>query len=215
MSILKKISTFYMNKDEKYDKSYYLNNHLRKINSFFGFFIKRYYGYIATYIMANPAKIKNNDKVLDIGCGVGILVEQFNKNGYRAIGVDVNEEAIRNSISPDNCFLVKTTAKLNYPDNYFDLVVSREVLEHIPSNQIDACINEWGRVSKGKMIHIIAVEERGPSAIDDPAHVNVQTEKWWINKFKKHGYRTIKKPKKLFFSPFGNQGYLMCIKDKL
>lgn len=202
-----------MNKNEKYDKSYFLDNHLKRINSFFGFFIKLYYGYIVSYIMANPAKLRKGNKVLDIGCGIGILVEQFNKKDYQAIGVDVNKEAIKNSISPGKCFLVKTTAKLDYPNNHFDLVVSREVLEHIPDNHIDDCINEWDRVSKGKMVHIIAVKERGPSAIEDPAHVNVQTEKWWINKFNKHGFNVLKKPRKLFFSPFGNEGYFMFIKD--
>ncbi len=203
-----------MNKNEKYDRSYFLNNYLRWTNSpLFGCFIKLYYRYIASYIMANPAKLKKGDRVLDIGCGVGILVEQFNKLGYQAVGVDVNEEAIKNSVCPSNCFLVKTTAKLDYPDNYFDLVVSREVLEHIPYDQIDDCIDEWDRVSKGKMIHIIAVKERGSSAIDDPTHVNVQTEEWWIRKFEEHGFSVIKKPK-IFFSLFGSERYLMCVKSK-
>lgn len=213
MSIIKKISPIYMNKKDRYDESYYFNNHIKRLNSFRGFFVKLYYRYIASYIMAKAAKLKKNDKVLDIGCGVGTLVQQFNKLGHQAIGVDVNIEAIKNSLSPKNCFLVKTTAKLDFPKNYFDLVVSREVLEHIPVDQIDDCIKEWDRVSKGKMIHIIAVKERGISAIDDPTHVNVQTENWWMNKFKEHGYKTIKKPKKFFFSPFGSEGYLMFIKE--
>ncbi len=165
--------------------------------------------------MARAVGLKKSDKVLDIGCGVGALVEQFNKLGYQAIGVDVNEEAIKNSIYPKNCLLVQTTAKLSYPDNYFNLVVSREVLEHISADHIDDCIKEWDRVSVGKMIHIIAVTERGPSATDDITHVNVQFEKWWIEKFKEHGYKTIIKPQKLFFSLFGTKGYLMFIKNKI
>ncbi|NMB56601.1 class I SAM-dependent methyltransferase, partial [Candidatus Beckwithbacteria bacterium] len=96
---------------------------------------------------------------------------------------------------------------------YFDLVVSREVLEHIPHNEIDSCIDEWDRVSQGKMVHIIAVSERGPSAIDDPVHINVQSENWWINKFKQHDYQAIKNPQKFFISPFGNSGYLMFLKN--
>ncbi len=203
-----------INKNKRYDRSYFYNNHIKWLNSFCGFFIKQYYRYIASYVMAKAAGLKKEDKVLDIGCGVGALVEQFNKLGYQAIGVDVNKEAIKNSIYLKNCFLVQTTAKLPYHDNYFDLVVSREVLEHIPADQIDACINEWDRVSAGKMIHIIAVTERGPSATDDITHVNVQFEKWWIKKFMKHGYWAIRKPQKLFFSLFGTKGYLMFIKRR-
>ena len=209
MSIIERISTIYANKNKRYNRSYFFNNHLRWLNLFCGFFVKQYYRYIVDYVMAKPARLKKNARVLDIGCGVGILVEQFNKLGYQAVGIDVNKEAIKNSICPKNCFLVQTAAKLSYSDNYFNLVVSREVLEHISVSDIDACINEWDRVSVGKMIHIIAVRERGLSAIDDPMHVNVQSEKWWIEKFKQHGYRTTRKPQKFFFSHFGSKGYLM------
>lgn len=212
MNILKNISRFYMNKNDRYDESYFINNHLRWLNSIFGFLIRLYYRYLASYIMAKAAKLKKNDRVLDIGCGVGILVEQFNKLGYQAVGVDVSEEAIKNSIYPSSCRLVETTAKLDYPNNHFDLVVSREVLEHIPISQIDACIDEWDRVSKGKMIHIIAVRERGPSALDDPTHVNLQSEQWWVEKFMEHGYEARRKPQKFFFSPFGSDGYFLFIR---
>lgn len=210
---MKKISSVYMNKNKCYDDDYYLKNHLNKINSIYGFFIEFYYRYLASYIFAKAARIEKSDKILDIGCGVGILVKQFNKLGFEAIGVDVNKPAIKNSIFPKKCLRVKTTARLNFSDNYFDLIVSREALEHIPPEKIDDCIKEWDRVSKGKMVHIIAVSERGISAINDPSHVNVQSENWWIKKFKQHGYKAMRKPRKLFFSPFGSSGYLMFIKD--
>ncbi len=213
MGFFNKISKHYMNKHDKYDKDYYLKNHISALKSPFGFLVKLYYRYIASYIMAGPANLKKGDKVLDIGCGVGILIEQFNSLGFKGEGVDVNKQAIKNSIYPSRCSLVESTGKLKFSDNYFDLVVSREVLEHIPEKNIDQCIKEWDRVSNGKMVHIIAVSERGPSAVDDPAHINVKSVNWWINKFKKNGYKAIRQPQKLFLSPFGKQGYLMFIKE--
>jgi len=210
--LLGKISQLYMNKKDRYDDEYYINNHLRHLNSFYGFMIRSYYKYIAKHCMITPSRLRKKAKILDVGCGVGILVREFNKLGYNAIGIDVNKSAINNSICPEKCFLIKSCSKLNYPENYFDLIVSREVLEHIQPSEIDNCIREWDRIGKGVMIHIIAVCERGASAIDDPTHVNVKTEKWWINKFKKNGYKTIKNPTRLFFSQFGNSGYLMMKK---
>lgn len=211
--MLEKIGIIFMNKNKNYDDAYYFHNHLEHLNSFYGFIIKLYYRYLASYIMAEPAKIRKGNKILDIGCGIGILVEQFNKLGYKAIGIDVNQAAIKNSICPNNCFLTKTTAKLDYPDGIFDLIVSREVLEHIPEAEIDACLEEWERVSKGKMVHIIAVSERGASATNDPAHVNVKSENWWSKKFASHGYTVKIKPKKMFFSLFGSKGYFMIYKN--
>jgi cyclopropane fatty-acyl-phospholipid synthase-like methyltransferase len=214
MQLIDKISPLYMNQEKTYDEAYFLANHLRKLRSWRGYFVRRYYRYVASYAMAGAAKLHPHAKVLDIGCGVGILVQQFIKLGYQAKGVDVSQAAIANSIIPQHCSLVATTAKLDYPDQYFDLVVSREVLEHIPAEDIDACIDERDRVSKGKMVHIIAVRERGTSAINDPTHVNVQAEQRWITTFAKHQYKAIRQPRKCFFSPFGNKGYLMFTKDR-
>jgi ubiquinone/menaquinone biosynthesis C-methylase UbiE len=201
-----------MNSNPDYDQSYYQQNHLSKLKFPLRFFVKLYYRYLAGYIMAETAGVDKNSRVLDLGCGVGILVEQFNKLGFNSVGVDVNPAAVNNSIKKSKCQLVETTAELDFPDNYFDLVVSREVLEHIKADRIDACIKEWERVGKGKMVHIIAVKERGKSATQDPAHVNVQSEQWWKDKFAAHGYQVQIKPNKLFFSPFGNEGYFLCTK---
>ncbi len=209
MKFIHRIGKIFMNHDRRYDQSYYIDNHLGNLNSGFGFLFRWYYRYIARYIMAGPAGI-NDGKVLDVGCGVGALVREFNNIGFEAVGVDVNDAAIENSVYA-KCSLVKTSAQLDFPDNNFDLVVSREVLEHIEKKEIDSCIREWDRVCKGKMVHIIAVEERGPSAVNDPMHVNVQKEEWWKNKFAEHGYKAVR-PRRLFWSPFGSSGYFMFVK---
>jgi len=185
------------------------NYYLKPLNSWYGSIIHLYYKYLAHYCMTKPAHLKKGSKILDVGCGVGTLVHQFNKLGHQATGIDVNKNAIQNTISPRNCFLVQNSSKLDYPENFFDLIVSREVLEHIPASEIDDCINEWHRISKGLMIHIIAVSDRGSRVINDPAHINVQSERWWIDKFFAHGYKVIRRPSNKYFYPFGNSGYLM------
>lgn len=183
------------------------------LNAWYGEIIILYYKYIAKYCMARPAKIKKGSKVLDIGCGIGSLVLAFNKLGYDATGIDINSEAIKKSVCAEKCFHVVDSSRLNYPDNYFDLVVSREVIEHIHLAEIDDCIKEWDRVGKGAMVHIIAVKERGPRVLHDPAHKNVQSEQWWIRKFKDYEYKVIRYPSKMYFYPFGNSGYLMMNKE--
>jgi ubiquinone/menaquinone biosynthesis C-methylase UbiE len=210
--IFRKAGPLFMSREASYDEDYYHHNHLRHLNSSYGFIIKWYYRYIAHLCMVLPSKIRPGAKVIDIGCGVGTLVQQLHELHYQPTGVDVNECAIRNSICPGKCHLVSTTASLDYPDKYFDLIVSRECLEHIPETDIDRCILEWDRVGNGCMVHIIATEERGESVTDDPLHVNVKPEQWWVNKFTTFGYKTIRSPMKLFFSPFGSSGYFMMVK---
>ena len=186
--------------------------YLRHLVEWYGPLVKLYYKYIAQHCMIRPAKLKKGSKILDIGCGIGLLVYCFNKLGYDAKGIDVNPNAIACSLEPLNSICVEQSSKLPFPDNYFDLVVSREVLEHIPLSEIDNCIDEWERVGNGVFIHIIAVSDRGKRVINDPAHINVQSENWWIEKFTEHGYSVIRKPSKLYYYPYGSQGYLMMQK---
>lgn len=213
-AVLARLSRFYMNQADCYDETYYLTNHVGHLDSFYGFLIRLYYRYVAAYAMASPAGLAPGSRVLDIGCGVGTLVKQFNRLGYEAHGVDVHPEALRLSVAPEQCVLADSTANLDYPDGWFDLVVSREVLEHIPPDDIDACLEEWDRVGKGRMVHLIAVTERGASATEDPTHVNVRTEQWWVDRFARLGYRAVRRPRRFFFSPFGSSGYLMLLKDR-
>ena len=214
-SLFRRLSPIYMNKRGSYDSSYYVGNYLRHVNAWYGFIIRAYYNYVAYQFMAKPTRLPSQSRVLDIGCGVGLLVEQFAKLDYQVVGVDVHQAAIENSICPSRCFLVETTSCLSYPARHFDLIVSREVLEHIPAADIDPCIQEWDRVGKGVMVHIVAVAERGQSAFDDPTHVNVKTEQWWIDKFGEHGYIPATRAIRMFLSPLGSTGYFMMIKDSL
>jgi len=76
------------------------------------------------------------DKILEVGCGAGILLKEVHritgcKNLY---GVDISEVAIKKAaaILPFGQFHVKSIADLDYPANFFDLLILCDILEHIP-----------------------------------------------------------------------------------
>lgn len=207
----KKLEKFYSNKRAIYDDQYYQEEYFRHLNAPYGFIVKPYHRYLSSF-MANLAKIKKGDRVLEIGCGIGTLTGEFKRLGYDITGIDINEAAIRNSICPQYCQLVKDTKKLDYPDNFFDLVISKETLEHISESEIDDCIKEWDRISMGKQIHIVAVEERGMGTTKNPAHINVKPEKWWVDKFKKYRY-SVQKPPWWSFYLLGHKGYFIFTKN--
>ncbi|MDD3149462.1 MAG: class I SAM-dependent methyltransferase [Candidatus Gastranaerophilales bacterium] len=79
---------------------------------------------------------KNNMKVLDFGCGVGRIMQEFVKNGYLADGVDISEKMIqhakKNEILQDcNFYLANGNDCGNAPQNYYDLVYSMITIQHI------------------------------------------------------------------------------------
>lgn len=82
-------------------------------------------------------KIKDGDKVLEVGCGKGEFAEYLkNKRKVDYTGCDISD------VAPIQC----DCHKLPFKDKEFDIVVSIEVLEHIDNPQ--QFIKEAQRVGK-------------------------------------------------------------------
>lgn len=73
--------------------------------------------------------------VLDVGCGEGRFLGMLPPSVERRVGVDLSARALRfaRAFYPEIEFLGTDAAEL---DETFDLVVSIEVLEHVPDEQV-------------------------------------------------------------------------------
>jgi len=90
--------------------------------------------------------LKSNDKILEIGCGIGTVVHELSKKGHDIIGIDISGKAIeygRNKYS-DICLEVQAAEILPYEDESFEVVLSFDLFEHIA--EIDKHISEVKRV---------------------------------------------------------------------
>ena len=95
--------------------------------------------------------IKNGDKILDVGCGNGRLLEILKDKKVNYTGVDVSEKLleIAKKKYPQNEFLVANNLNLPFLDNNFDKVFSVAVLHTIPSEDLrKKAISELKRVLK-------------------------------------------------------------------
>jgi len=78
-------------------------------------------------------------RVLDAGCGGGLLTEAFARLGLRVTGIDPSlpslDTARKHAQTADAqiCYLAGSAVRLPFPDNHFDAVVCADVLEHIPN----------------------------------------------------------------------------------
>lgn len=97
-------------------------------------------------------------KILDYGCGKGAIVEEGRKLQLTIYGVEefYGGSTIREVVK-DKGLLGDAMVELNdgnipFPDNYFDVVVSNQVLEHVPD--LDQVLKEISRVltSNGKLL---------------------------------------------------------------
>lgn len=83
--------------------------------------------------------------VLDIGCGSGQFVELLRTQyGLAAFGVDVNEASLRRSRVGGVLF---DGWSLPFPGEFFDVCVSKCVLEHMYPRQVQSLVKEMLRVA--------------------------------------------------------------------
>lgn len=88
-------------------------------------------------------------KVLDIGCGFGNNLRFLLDNGFDAFGVDFSQSVISQIYDefPGRVFC-RNALNLEFPDNYFDLIVDRSSLQHNPRSALPEIFRECRRVLK-------------------------------------------------------------------
>jgi ubiquinone/menaquinone biosynthesis C-methylase UbiE len=102
----------------------------------------------------------NHGVALDFGCGVGRLTRTLSQHFERCYGVDISENMIDQARQLNhkitNCkFVVNDKDNLTiFDDNYFDLIYTNIVLQHIPDKStIKAYISEFVRtLSEGGLL---------------------------------------------------------------
>lgn len=93
-----------------------------------------------------------NLKVLEVGCGGGILLEEFAERGFRATGIDPSglslKTAAEHSMNKklDIRYVKGFGEDLPFPAGSFDIVLCCDVLEHV--RDLPKVISEISRVLK-------------------------------------------------------------------
>ncbi len=101
-------------------------------------------------------KAPKHTKLLDFGCGSGIFVEELEKAGFDAHGVDISDEAVRfGALQGIKNLSVIDSHKINFGDNTFDVVLSMDVLEHLEDEEW--ALKEIERILKPNGIFVVMV----------------------------------------------------------
>lgn len=94
------------------------------------------------------ARLPNGSRVVDVGCGSGIFTDLLKQQGFRAVGLDLNERlvTIARSSYGDSNFIVGDAEDLPFSSESLEGILLSGVLHHLPDPS--RCAGEVGRVLK-------------------------------------------------------------------
>ena len=152
---------------------------------------------------------KKGERILDIGCGRGEIVQDCTRLGAYAVGIDYSQDAVQIA-KKNNCRYILRAGATHLPfvNETFDKILLMEVIEHLDDDDIDACLEEMKRVLKNngylvvttpnswnktlfflvKLFNLIGIKIKWMSR-DDPYHINLLNPIQLRRLLRKHGFR--------------------------
>lgn len=140
--------------------------------------------------------IERNQKILDYGCAKGFMVKAFRMLGYDAWGQDISRYALENADPETKNYLYHVEDSKAFTTKFpYNWVVSKDVLEHVPYDQIDDVI-EHISCEAPDVFMIVPLGRNGQYNIleyeNDITHQIREPAAWWINLFDEHGFDIVK-----------------------
>jgi SAM-dependent methyltransferase len=137
----------------------------------------KFFGGIADRLVADVAP----KTVLDAGCAIGLLVEALRERGVDATGIDLSSYAIGKVDERVRAYCHHGSIAEEFPRRY-DLIVSIEVLEHMPARDAEAAIANFCRHTDDVLF------SSSPLDYKEPTHINVHPPEYWAAEFARHGF---------------------------
>lgn len=118
---------------------------------------------------------------LDVGCGRAEVVRKAREMGIEAVGCEIVPDLCDGEIVVHGCL-----DGLPFDDQSFDYVTCYDVVEHLPTEDVDKAISELLRVTR-KVLLVTTTD--GRSEIDGyELHLTRKPFEWWDEKFRQPGF---------------------------
>ncbi len=102
------------------------------------------------------AEIQPADKILDFGCAKGFYVRCLRREGVQAFGMDVSSYALSQAPEDVRPFLALRPEKdlSSFSDREFDLIIAKDVLEHLAVSELQETVKGLCRISKRLLVTV-------------------------------------------------------------
>ena len=144
--------------------------------------------------------LKPDDKILEIGCGIGSVVFKLSEQGYEVTGTDISGEAIAYGQKKygDIRLEVQAAEILPYDAKSFDVVLSFDLFEHVAAT--DRHLSEVGRVLRPGGHYLLQTPNKYSNAVYETVwtkslqwrryHPSLHSPGQLKRRLAKHGFET-------------------------
>ena len=182
-----------MKKNNLFDHDYYENGVKKKVSGY------ENYTWMPTRSIPEAISICENinfSSAIDFGCAKGFLVHALNLvSDLEIIGVDISKYAIDNCLPQVKEKVMVMNETLSALNIKTDLIIAKDVLEHIPEDEIDSILSDFYLCCEQALL-IIPLGDNDKFRIReyemDVTHVTKKDEEWWFGKIRKSGFRVKK-----------------------
>ncbi|MFH1096362.1 MAG: class I SAM-dependent methyltransferase, partial [Candidatus Desantisbacteria bacterium] len=109
------------------------------------------YGFVYNFVQ--QYFIHPEQKLLDFGCGNGVEALRYARMGYQVYGFDISDQRIENAmilaekygLTDKVTFSVQVSENLDYPPDFFDIIVGVDILHHV---NVEESVKEISRILK-------------------------------------------------------------------
>ncbi len=136
--------------------------------------------------LSELSKEKGIKRILDLGCGTGRHLLFFSKKGFEVYGMDASPKALKIAkewLSEENINvdiqLNRMELKFPYDDNYFDAIISIQVIHHNLIKDIIFTVKEIERILRPKGLIFITFPKIG---------VGSKLDKWELKEIEQGTY---------------------------
>ena len=156
--------------------------------------------------LASRIEVQPNQRVLDVGCGIGQWLLAAQAHGAQPAGIDLSETAIGicRAVMPNGEFYACPAEALPFPDKQFDVVSCLGSLEHFLDPH--SALNEMVRVARDDAVFLLLVPNAGfltrrlglyRGTNQTVAHEDVRTLQEWQQLFESSGLQVAQRWKDL------------------
>ena len=128
--------------------------------------------------------------VVDVGCAIGDYVHEFNKRGFKAIGIEGSKAAAEYFVTES--ILIHDMRHPHILNFTADLCMCLEVVEHIEAQYADCLIGNLTRLAGVILLSAAKPGQKGHG------HVNCQPSRYWEDLFWKSGFLRHKENEQTF-----------------